>query len=198
MPLHLSCALFWLLELLLVSKTLVQLNCCPLVTSWQGSRANWRNTALTVSKHGSQVLSRYRHHCTRACGTPSVTSGQQAPGGANWWWRWSRTRGKAPAGAPEAVLVLRRLMRLWRTWRLSLTSRCLSSGAAGRTTLTCRSYPFQLLEYQMVWWVCRFDTLGKLVSAHRAGVPTTHGWWVTPTWWVRVAAAAPPPPTGWG
>ena len=22
---------------------------------------------------------------------------------------------------------------------------------------------FQLLEYQMVWWVCRFDTLGKLV-----------------------------------
>ena len=32
---------------------------------------------------------------------------------------------------------------------------------------------FQLLEYQMIWWVCRFDTLGKLVSAHRAGVNTT-------------------------
>ena len=35
--------------------------------------------------------------------------------------------------------------------------------------------PFQLLEYQMVWWVCRFDTLGKLVSAHRAGIHTTPG-----------------------
>ena len=35
--------------------------------------------------------------------------------------------------------------------------------------------PFQSLEYQMVRWVCRFDTLGKLVSAHRAGVLTTPG-----------------------
>ena len=50
----------------------------------------------------------------------------------------------------------------------------------------------------MVWWVCRFDTLGKLVSAHRAGVNTTHGWCVTPTRCVRLAAAAPPPHTGWG
>ena len=57
---------------------------------------------------------------------------------------------------------------------------------------------FQLLEYQMIWWVCRFDTLGKLVSAHRAGVNTTHGWCVTPTRCVRLAAAAPPPHTGWG
>ena len=40
--------------------------------------------------------------------------------------------------------------------------------------------PFQLLEYQMVLWVSRFDTLGKLVSAHRAGVHTTPGWCVTP------------------
>ena len=30
---------------------------------------------------------------------------------------------------------------------------------------------FQLLEYQMLWWMCRFDTRSKLVSAHRAGVP---------------------------
>ena len=58
--------------------------------------------------------------------------------------------------------------------------------------------PFQLLEYQMIWWVCRFDTLGKLVSAHRAGVKTTPGWSVTPTRSVRLAAAAPPPQTGWG
>ena len=43
---------------------------------------------------------------------------------------------------------------------------------------------FQLLEYQMVLWVSRFDTLGKLVSAHRAGVPTTPWWWVTPGRWV--------------
>ena len=27
----------------------------------------------------------------------------------------------------------------------------------------------------MVWWVCRFDTLGKLVSAHRAGVTPPQG-----------------------
>ena len=30
----------------------------------------------------------------------------------------------------------------------------------------------------MVLWLCRFDTLGKLVSAHRAGVHTTPGWCV--------------------
>ena len=29
---------------------------------------------------------------------------------------------------------------------------------------------FQLLEYQMVWWECRFDILGKLVSAHQPQV----------------------------
>ena len=51
--------------------------------------------------------------------------------------------------------------------------------------------PFQLLEYQMVLWVCRFDTLGKLVSAHRAGVPTTPGWWVTPGRWVGAPGAEP-------
>ena len=42
------------------------------------------------------MLSRYRHQAQSACGT------LKAPGGANWWWRWSRTRGKAPAGAPGA------------------------------------------------------------------------------------------------
>ena len=57
--------------------------------------------------------------------------------------------------------------------------------------LTARVAPFQLLEYQMVLWVCRFDTLGKLVSAHRAGVPTTPGWWVTPGRWVGAPAAEP-------
>ena len=49
---------------------------------------------------------------------------------------------------------------------------------------------FQLLEYQ--WWEGKFDTLGKLVSAHRAdglppymgGVPSERG----------VAAGAPPAP----
>ena len=35
--------------------------------------------------------------------------------------------------------------------------------------------PFQLLKYQLVWWMCRFDTQGKLVNAHRAMVPTTRG-----------------------
>ena len=30
--------------------------------------------------------------------------------------------------------------------------------------------PFQLLEYQMVWGVCRFDILGKLVSVHHPQV----------------------------
>ena len=49
---------------------------------------------------------------------------------------------------------------------------------------------FQLLEYQMVWWVCRFDTLGKLVSAHHAGVPTTPGWGVTPGRGVAALAGA--------
>ena len=39
-----------------------------------------------------------------------------------------------------------------------------------RTRQAVVERPFQLLDYQMLWWVCRFDTLGKLVSAHRAGV----------------------------
>ena len=45
-------------------------------------------------------------------------------------------------------------------------------------------------------WVGRFDTLGKLVSAHRAWGPTPHGGWVSggrqwggaglPAWWVSL------------
>ena len=45
-------------------------------------------------------------------------------------------------------------------------------------------------------WVGEFDTLGKLVSAHRAWGPTPHGGWVSggrqwgvaglPTWWVAL------------
>ena len=42
----------------------------------------------------------------------------------------------------------------------------------------------------MVWWVCRFDTLGKLVSAHHAGVLTTPGWGVTPGRGVAALAGA--------
>ena len=36
------------------------------------------------------MLSRYKHQAQSACAT------LKAPGGANWWWQWSRTRGKAP------------------------------------------------------------------------------------------------------
>ena len=38
-------------------------------------------------------------------------------------------------------------------------------------------YPIQLLEYQTDVRRCRFDTLGKLTPAHRAGAPTAreHG-----------------------
>ena len=49
---------------------------------------------------------------------------------------------------------------------------------------------FQLLEIQMVWQIGRFDTLGKLVSAHRAQRPTLPGGWVLPARWVAAAAAA--------
>ena len=35
--------------------------------------------------------------------------------------------------------------------------------------------PFQLLEYQMIWWVCRFDiNLGQWCSPHSA--PNVHCW----------------------
>ena len=51
---------------------------------------------------------------------------------------------------------------------------------------------FQLLEYQMVWWVCRFDTLGKLVSAHRAQRPTLCR--VGPLWVVGGGPPHLPPP----
>ena len=37
----------------------------------------------------------------------------------------------------------------------------------------------QLLEYQMVRALCRFDTLGNSVSAHQWYVCTTDLWWVT-------------------
>ena len=39
--------------------------------------------------------------------------------------------------------------------------------------VTHRAGTFQLLEYQ--WWEGKFDTLGKLVSAHRAWRHTLHG-----------------------
>ena len=39
---------------------------------------------------------------------------------------------------------------------------------------------FQLLECQTDVRRCRFDTLGKLTPAHRAGAPTARGRWVCP------------------
>ena len=39
---------------------------------------------------------------------------------------------------------------------------------------------FQSLEYQTDVRRCRFDTLGKLTSAHRAGAPDARGRWVSP------------------
>ena len=38
--------------------------------------------------------------------------------------------------------------------------------------------PFQLLEYKTDVRRCRFDTLGKLTSAHRTGAPTARERWV--------------------
>ena len=48
----------------------------------------------------------------------------------------------------------------------------------------------QLLEYQMVRALCRFDTLGNLVSSHQWHVPTTVLWWATGARWVSGATSA--------
>ena len=81
------------------------------------------------------------------------------------------------------------MLALWQGLVANIQSFMRFHEAALEAGLLCRA--FQLLEYQMVLWVCRFDTLGKLVSAHRAGVPTTPWWWVTPGWWLSAAAAEP-------
>ena len=41
-------------------------------------------------------------------------------------------------------------------------------------------WTIQLLEYQTDMRRCRFDTLGKLTPAHRAGAPIACGRWVCP------------------
>ena len=50
--------------------------------------------------------------------------------------------------------------------------------------------PYQLLEYQTDMRRCRFDTLGKQTSAHRAGGPTPYKGWVPPARWVSADAAS--------
>ena len=50
-------------------------------------------------------------------------------------------------------------------------------------------WTIQLLEYQTDMRRCRFDTLGKLTTAHSAGAPTVHGQWVAPAWWVSQPTA---------
>ena len=55
--------------------------------------------------------------------------------------------------------------------------------------------PFQLQEYQTDVGRCRFDTLGKLTPAHRAGPPTAHGLWVCTARWVSAFLTAAGPPT---
>ena len=51
--------------------------------------------------------------------------------------------------------------------------------------------PIQLLEYQTDMRRCRFDTLGKLNSAHRAGAPTAREQWVAPAQWVSLIVRSP-------
>ena len=48
----------------------------------------------------------------------------------------------------------------------------------GDLNVNCRLGTFQLLEYQTDMRRCRFDTLGKLTSAHRARAPTACEQWV--------------------
>ena len=91
-------------------------------------------TRLWQSVSCSQVLSRYKHQAQSACAT------LKAPGGANWWWQWSRTRGKAPeAPAGGAGVVGEEADQTLAHLASLLTTRCRSSGAAGagRTTLNC-------------------------------------------------------------
>ena len=52
--------------------------------------------------------------------------------------------------------------------------------------------PFQLLEYQ--WRESRFDTLGKLASAHPGGGQHSPGGWVPSGGWLRCAGGLLPVP----
>ena len=64
--------------------------------------------------------------------------------------------------------------------------------------LTHQQEAFQLQEYQTDVGRCRFDTLGKLNPAHRAGPPTVRGRWVCPLRWVSASVTAAGPPTRGG
>ena len=48
---------------------------------------------------------------------------------------------------------------------------------------------FQLIEYQ--WKEGRFDTQGKLISAHRVHRRATPRGGVLPAWWVEVGCGGP-------
>ena len=54
--------------------------------------------------------------------------------------------------------------------------------------------PFQLLEYQ--WRESRFDTLGKLASAHPGGGQHPPGGWVPSGGWLRCAGGVVALPQG--